>query len=307
MTTPQKIAANIALAIRGKDDIIDLLLVALCANGHVLIEDVPGVGKTTLAKALAASIRAEFRRLQFTPDLLPTDITGGMVYSPKTGEFAFTPGPVFCNILLADEINRATPRTQSALLEAMNEGQVSIEGVRRPLQSPFMVIATQNPIEYHGTYPLPEAQLDRFMLKFRMGYPDAEHEIDILNGQRQGRPIDMLKPVAEAGEIAALQEAVRNVAMEASVTEYLATLVRHTRQDPRLRLGASPRAALALYRGAQARAFLKGRQQVVPDDIKALAAPVLEHRVMLDNGAAVSGIGAAGVIQEIVERTAVPT
>lgn len=305
--TIEKIAASLRRVIRGKDEVIDLLLIALCSGGHVLIEDVPGVGKTTLAKALAASIQADFRRIQFTPDLLPTDITGGMVYHPASGEFIFKPGPVFCHILLADEINRASPRTQSALLEAMNECQVTLDGLRYPLRQPFVVIATQNPVEFHGTFPLPEAQLDRFLMMFAIGYPDAAGEAEILRAQQGNRSVlDELKPAATCDEVLAVQQQVCRIEVEDSVLTYLTALVNRTRADPRLRLGASPRASLALQRAAQARAFLAGRTMVLPDDIKALAVTVLAHRLMLDAAAAYSGVKAATVVQDILQALPVP-
>ena len=300
------IAQNLRHVIRGKDDVIELVLVSLCANGHVLIEDVPGVGKTTLAKALARSTEGEFRRIQFTPDLLPTDIIGGMVYSPKTGEFAFRAGPVFCNVLLADEINRASPRTQSALLEAMSERQVTIEGQKRALEDMFLVIATQNPIEYHGTYPLPEAQLDRFAMQLEIGYPSEEEEIRVILDQRQRHPLTDLSPVATARDLAEARQRVRDVEVETSVTEYLAAVVRSTRAEPRLMLGASPRAGLILYRCCQALAFVRGRDYVIPDDVKELAAPVLAHRVLLETKSKYAGVGKRELIRDLVDTVRVP-
>ena len=306
MEALRAIAQNLRHVIRGKDDVIELVLVALCANGHVLIEDVPGVGKTTLAKALARSTESEFRRIQFTPDLLPTDILGGVVYSPKTGEFTFRPGPVFCNVLLADEINRASPRTQSALLEAMSERQVTIEGRRHALEDVFLVIATQNPIEYHGTYPLPEAQLDRFAMQLEVGYPSEEEEVRVIVDQRQRHPLTDLSPVATAADVVEVEERVRAVEVETTVTEYLASVVRATRGEPRLLLGASPRAALILYRCCQALAFVRGRDYVVPDDVKELAAPVLAHRVVLETKSRYAGVGKKGLIGELVDTIRVP-
>mgnify|MGYP006279954293 CR=1 FL=1 len=302
----QAIDSNLQHVIRGKENVTELLLVALCSNGHVLIEDVPGVGKTTLAKALARSVGGEFRRIQFTPDLLPTDIVGGMIYSPKTGEFSFRPGPVFCNVLLADEINRASPRTQSALLEAMNERQASIEGKRRPLPEPFIVIATQNPIEYHGTYPLPEAQLDRFAMRLEVGYPQSDEEIRIILDQRDHHPLEDLKHVVEPEQIVEIQRKVRDVDVEPSLVRYMTDIVRGTRSEPRLRLGASPRAALVLYRACQALAFLRERPFVIPDDVKELVVPVLAHRVVLDTKAGYAGVQKSTVVSELVNTVDVP-
>ncbi len=292
--------------IHGRPEVVDLILVALCSNGHVLIEDVPGVGKTTLAKGLARLLDGAFHRIQFTPDLLPTDILGGMIYSPKSGEFSFRQGAVFCNVLLADEINRASPRTQAALLEAMNERQVTIEGVTYPLPEPFIVIATQNPIEHHGTYPLPEAELDRFSMQMKIGYPEAAQEVAMVLGQRERHPIDDLRPVASAAEIVEIQKQVRQVAVDLSVVEYMADLVRRTRQEPRLQLGGSPRATLILYRTAQALAYLRARDYVVPDDVKELFVPVLAHRVMLDTKTRYSGVAAAEVVEAVLDQVAVP-
>ncbi len=301
-----RLKCNLGRVIRGKESAIDDLLVALLANGHVLMEDVPGVGKTTLAKGLARSLRAEFRRIQFTPDLLPTDIVGGMIYSPKTGEFSFRPGPVFCNILLADEINRASPRTQSALLEAMSERQVTIEGRRHELQRPFMVLATQNPVEYHGTYPLPEAQLDRFAMRLELGYPSEDSEIMVIVDQTSSHPLEHLEPVADAAEVVAAQDAVCAVHVEATVVRYITQLVRATREDTRLRLGASPRAALVLFRTCQALALLRNRDYVTPDDVRELAVPVIAHRLVVDTKASYSGTRKQAVVTEILDRVPVP-
>lgn len=298
--------ANLTSVMQGKDDIVDLLLTALLANGHVLLEDVPGVGKTTLAKALATSIQGAYNRIQFTPDMLPADITGGMIYSPKSGDFTFRAGPVFCNVLLGDEINRASPRTQSALLEAMSERQVSIEGAARPLPELFLVIATQNPIEFHGTYPLPEAQLDRFAMRLAIGYPDADSECRIVLEQRKRHPLQDLQTVATLADITNAQQQVRDIAMEPTVLRYLTDIVRATRTDPKVTLGASPRASLDLYRTAQARAFLNNRDYVLPDDIKALAVPVIAHRLSLDPKAAYTGIDKKTIVADIVARTKVP-
>lgn len=297
---------NLNSVIKGKNAVIELLIISLAAGGNVLMEDVPGVGKTTLAKALALSIQGIFNRVQFTPDLLPSDILGSSIYNPRESSFFFRRGPIFANILLADEINRASPRTQSALLEAMSEHQVSIEGQPHALPNPFMVIATENPIEYHGTYPLPEAQLDRFAMQLSLGYPAADDELKILFDRKECDPVDNIKPVLDAAQIIAIQTTVKKIDIEQSVADYMLRLVRTTRTDQRLLLGASPRSLLILSRCAQASAFMSGRSYVIPDDIKKLAAVVLAHRVVLDNKSKYSGISAAFVINEIVAKTKVP-
>jgi MoxR-like ATPase len=298
-----RLVENLERVVQGKTRPLQFLVVSLFSGGHVLMEDVPGVGKTTLAKALAASIRGSFRRVQFTPDLLPTDILGSSIYNPREGTFDFHQGPVFCNILLADEINRASPRTQSSLLEAMSEGQATIEGVTRTLPHPFVVLATQNPIEFHGTYPLPEAQLDRFTMRLTLGYPDRDHELAVLEAQRQQHPLEDLEAVTDLDEVMGAQEAVRQVRVERPISEYILALVQATREDPRLKLGSSTRGALALYRTAQALAWCEGRDYVLPDDVKTLSIEVLAHRVMLETKSRYSGVSREALVAEIVGRT----
>ncbi len=292
--------------IRGKKDVLNLFLTALFAEGHILMEDVPGTGKTTLAKALALSTSAEFSRIQFTPDLLPADILGSSIYSPKDGTFFFRKGPVFTNLLLADEINRASPRTQSALLEAMNERQVSIEGKELPLADPFLVIATQNPIEYYGTYPLPEAQLDRFAVRLSLGYPDEEAELRVLKDRRSADPIDSLRPVLNCDEIRRIQAEVRKIEVEDSLADYMTRLIRATRETPEIRLGASPRALLTLSRCAQSMAWLDNRAFVKPDDILALVHPLLAHRLVMTLESKHAGIAPESVLDSIVKRLRIP-
>jgi MoxR-like ATPase len=298
---------NLSSVIRGKSECIDVLVIALLSGGSVLMEDVPGVGKTTLAKALARSIDVAFQRVQFTPDLLPTDILGSSIYNPMDGTFTFRGGPIFCNVLLADEINRASPRTQSALLEAMSEGQATIEKTRHVLPSPFLVLATQNPIEYHGTYPLPEAQLDRFLIQLRVGYPDAETEIEILFSQTEVHPVEELRPVLTRDEVLGLQQAVRRVRVDPAVARYVVEIVQATRTDPRLKLGVSPRGSLMLFRAAQAAALSSGRNYVLPDDVQRLAPHVLPHRVILTSKAKYGSSTAAQVVAETIDRVRVPT
>jgi MoxR-like ATPase len=275
-----QLQANISKVVLGKGEAVRRCVVALLAGEHVLLEDVPGVGKTLLGKAMARSVSATFHRVQFTPDLLPTDITGGAIYNANTQEFSFTRGPVFANIFLADEINRTTPRTQSALLEAMSEGQVSADGQTYRLPRPFMVIATQNPLEFEGTYPLPESQLDRFLMRVSVGYPDRAEELEVLRSHREGEPVDSLEPVLTCEQVVALQEAVRRVTLDKAINAYLLDVVHATRENEDLHVGVSTRGALALYRASQAAALVDGRQYVVPDDVKNLAVPVLSHRVI---------------------------
>jgi MoxR-like ATPase len=300
------VRAALAKVIRGKPEAIDLLLVGILSGGHVLIEDVPGVGKTTLAKALARSLRMDFARVQFTPDLLPADILGGNVLDPRQGTFTFSPGPIFTQVLLADEINRASPRTQSALLEAMSEEQVTTDGQTRPLPRPFFVIATQNPADYQGTYPLPEAQLDRFRVRVNVGYPIEDEELEVLFDRRTADPLDGIAPVADAGTVKQLQERVRQVHVERDVARYLLRLVRATRDHRDIDQGVSPRGALALFRASQARALLAARDYVSPADVQDLSQPVLAHRIRLGHQAQYGGKTSRQLVAEIVEATDVP-
>lgn len=297
---------NLAKVIKGKTDTIRLLITALGAGGNVLMEDVPGVGKTTLAKALASSIDGEFSRVQFTPDLLPSDILGNSIYNQQEAKFFFRPGPVFANILLADEVNRASPRTQSALLECMSEKQVSIAGKTSMLPNPFMVIATENPVEYQGTYPLPEAQLDRFAMQLELGYPDEEAEMQLLFDRLTNDPGTSLKAVLSCDEVAQMQLAVQKVNIEKTVVHYMLSIVKATRHDTRIMLGASPRALLLLSRCSQSYAFIQGRDYVLPDDIKALCPSVLAHRLVIENKTKYSGISAIEIVEDIVKKTKVP-
>lgn len=303
----ERLTEQLNAVVVGKPEPIRMALVALLAEGHVLIEDVPGVGKTLLARAIAVSIDSPFRRIQFTPDLLPSDILGSSVYSSGTGEFLFKPGPIFANVILADEINRTTPRTQSALLEAMSDGQVSIEGTTHTLPKPFFVMATQNPFEFEGTYVLPESQLDRFMLRIKMGYPARSEERRILTMHRQGAPVEALSPVISGEEIVKLQHDVRKVRVDDSVADYLLEIVRSTREHEDLRVGVSTRGALTMYRAAQALAFLSGREFVVPDDLKALVGPVLAHRIVGKSFLQAGEFAAAeAILRDIVDRLEVP-
>jgi MoxR-like ATPase len=306
VATIDKIEANLSSVIRGKPEAIRLLLLSLLAGGHALLEDVPGTGKTTLAKSLARSMDGIFRRIQFTPDLLPADITGSSFYNPGDGSFTFREGPVFANVVLADEINRTSPRTQSALLEVMSEGQVTVDGLRRDLPQPFFVVATQNPTDFHGTYPLPEAQLDRFAVRVTLGYPDLSHEMEILYSQTERHPFEELLPVISSADVLGLQAQVRSVRVDRALAEYILRLVDWTRTDPRIRLAVSPRGSLTLFRIAQARALTEGRDYVLPDDIHALAVPVLAHRMMLDTKTKYGGVSGVQMIEEALAKIPVP-
>ena len=300
------IIENISRVIVGKEQAIELLLVGLLAEGHVLLEDVPGVAKTLLAKSLARSIGGSFDRVQFTPDLLPADITGFNVYDQKTGDFSFHPGPVITNVLLADEINRTIPRTQSSLLECMEERQVTVDGKTHQLPTPFIVMATQNPIELEGTFPLPEAQLDRFLLKTGLGYPDKKEEINILERFQESDPFPELKAVASPGDIAALQKIRRRIRVSQPLREYITDIVQATRNDASIQYGASPRASLALMRSGQALAALHGRDYVLPDDVKYLAHPVLAHRLILTQEERFKATGTGHIIEMLINRLPVP-
>ena len=301
-----RVRENANRVIVGRGDVIDLALVALLCDGHVLIEDVPGTGKTMLAKSLARSVGCSFRRIQFTPDLMPSDITGIHYYNQKSGEFEFRAGPIIANIVLADEINRATPRTQSALLEAMEEHQLTVDGDTMPLPSPFIVLATQNPIELEGTFPLPEAQLDRFLMRIRMGYPDEREEDTILQRFESADPLAALAPVIEAAELVRLRALLPQVRCEPSVRGYIVRLAQATRAHAAVELGASPRATLALFRAARAYAGLRGRDYVLPDDVKRLAVAVLAHRLTLSSQSRLRGRDAESLVQEILEELPVP-
>jgi MoxR-like ATPase len=292
--------------IHGKAEVIELLLVGVLGGGHVLVEDVPGVGKTTLAKALSRTFQGVFARVQFTPDLLPSDILGSQILSPRDGSLAFHRGPIFANVLLADEINRASPRTQSALLEAMSEAQVTVDGVTHPLPAPFFVLATQNPVDYQGTYPLPEAQLDRFLLRIGVGYPALADELAMLFSRQRRDPLDSVEPLATMSDLLAMQAEVREVEVKEAVAEYLLRIVAATRDHRGVELGCSPRGALAMFRAAQARAFLAGRRYASPDDVERLAGPVLGHRLVLTTEARYGGTTARTLLADIVKATPVP-
>jgi MoxR-like ATPase len=298
--------ANVEKVIVGKSEVIRLLIIGMLTNGHILIEDVPGMGKTMLSLALAKSIGGDFKRIQFTPDLLPSDVTGGSVYNPKTGEFDFRKGPVFTNILLADEINRTTPRTQSALLECMQESKVTLDGQTFVLPAPFMVIATQNPIEHQGTYSLPEAQVDRFLMKIDMGYLSVAEEVKVIANQKVRHPVEDVAAAMELGEVLKLQEEVKNVAISENVMEYIVKLVSATRKHDDIKLGASPRASIALMKAGSAWAYLENRDYVVPDDVVRLLPWVLKHRIVLQHKALIAGHTADSVIYEIIKGVPIP-
>lgn len=301
-----KVKENVGRVIVGKNDVVELAIIALLCEGHLLIEDVPGIGKTMLAKSIARSLGCTFRRIQCTPDLLPSDITGTYVYNQKTSDFEFRPGPIMAQMVLADEINRATPRTQSALLEAMQEKQVTAEGETKPLPTPFILMATQNPIELEGTFPLPEAQLDRFLLKIKIGYPTIQDDHLILARFRQTDPLNELKPVIDAAELLELQSECRKVQVASDIENYIISLIQATRTHPALQLGASPRAMIALFHAVQALASLKGRQYVIPDDVKYLAPFVLTHRIITKMESHLRGQTAEQALSDVLSSVAVP-
>jgi MoxR-like ATPase len=300
------IAQNVERVIIGKRGEVTLTVIGLLCQGHVLIEDVPGVGKTVLAKALARSIGCNFSRIQFTPDMLPSDVTGVSIFNQQNREFEFRPGPVMAQIVLADEINRATPKTQSALLEAMEERQVTVDGTTYQLARPFLVLATQNPIEYEGTFPLPEAQLDRFMLRIRLGYPGPDEEVAVLESQQYTHPITQIEQVVTVEELVEAQETIKQVYIDHQIKRYIVDLVTATRAHPDVYLGASPRGSLALYRSSQARAALAGRDHVLPDDVKALAEATLAHRIIVGPAARIKDVSAQGIVAEVLKQVPVP-
>ncbi len=302
----ERIISNVEKAIIGKQHEVRLALIALMCQGHILIEDVPGVGKTILARSLATSTGCSFRRIQFTPDLLPSDVSGVSIYSQKTGDFEFRPGPIVAQVVLADEINRATPKTQSSLLEAMEERQVTVDGVTHKMPEPFLVMATQNPIEYEGTFPLPEAQLDRFLVRIHLGYPTMTDEVLIMEGQQRQHPIESLDRVTGPDELVSTQRAVKDVYVDPLIKQYIVTIVDQTRRHGSVYLGASPRGSLALYRTCQARALLDGRDFVVPDDVKELAYATLGHRIIVSPSARVKNIAPKEVVEQCLERVPVP-
>jgi len=302
----QRIIDNVSHVIVGKRSVIELAVATLIAQGHMLVEDVPGVGKTMLAKSLATSIGCSFKRIQFTPDLLPSDVTGISVYNQQSGEFQFREGPLMSQVVLADEINRATPKTQSALLEAMEEQQITVDGVTHKLHPPFLVMATQNPIEYEGTFPLPEAQLDRFLMRISLGYPNLEEELAIIEGQEQSHPMDSLEAVANSQDIIGLQEAAKSVYVDRLVRQYIVSLTEATRNHREVSLGASPRASLGLFRTSRALALIRDRDYVIPDDIKILAPGVIAHRIMLSPSARMRGVQSTDVVEDLLTNVPVP-
>ena len=297
---------NVKRVIVGKDEAIEMGVLALMCHGHALIEDVPGVGKTMLARSIARSVGCSFKRIQFTPDMLPTDVTGVSIYNQKVGDFEFRPGPIMAQVVLADEINRATPKTQSALLECMEERQVTVDGVTYAMARPFMVLATQNPIEYEGTFPLPEAQLDRFLLRITLGYPTAAEEVTIINSQQLSHPIEKLEAVANPADITVLQEAVKEIYVDDLIKEYIVSLIEASRKHPEAALGGSPRASIGLFRCAQALALMKGREYALPDDVKTLVASVLAHRVIVSPSARMRGIDGRKIVKDLAEQVPVP-
>ena len=302
----EKVIANIEKVIIGKKPTVELAVAGLLCQGHLLIEDVPGVGKTMLARSIARSLNCSFSRIQFTPDMLPSDVTGVSIFNQVTREFEFRPGPVMAQIVLADEVNRATPKTQAALLEAMEERQITVDGVTRPLPRPFMVLATQNPIEYEGTFPLPEAQVDRFLMRIRLGYPSADEEVNVLESQQFKHPVLDLEQVVDVQELTTAQEAVKEIFVSMPLKRYIVDITRQTRQHPEVYLGASPRGSLALYRTSQARAAILGREYVLPDDIKALVVPTLAHRVIFGPSARLRDLSAEQILEEIITGVPVP-
>lgn len=301
-----RIIDNVCLVIVGKRPVIEQALAALVAQGHLLVEDVPGVGKTMLAKSISVSVGCSFKRIQFTPDLLPSDVSGISVYSQQNGEFQFRPGPIMSQVVLADEINRATPKTQSALLEAMEELQVTVDGVTHFLEHPFIVMATQNPIEYEGTFPLPEAQLDRFLMRISLGYPDFEEELSVIEIQETTHPIDTLEAVATPQDVIAMQAAAKEIYVDQVVRRYIVSLVEATREHRDVALGASPRASLGLFRASRAIALVQDRDYVIPDDIKSLAVSVIGHRLILSASARMRGVRSADVVEDLLNQVAVP-
>ena len=302
----QRVINNVEKVIVGKAESVAFSLIAVICNGHVLIEDVPGVGKTVLTKAIARSIGCSFKRIQFTPDLLPSDVTGVSIYNQKTGNFEFRAGPIMSQIVLADEINRATPKTQSALLEAMDETQITIDGVTYRLPEPFMVMATQNPIEYEGTFPLPEAQLDRFMMNIKLGYPNVSDEMNILDTHQFHHPLDDLEQIMVADELVMIQKQIRSIHVDPSIREYIVAIANATRNHNNIYLGSSPRGSLALYRASQALAAIRGRGYVIPDDVKLLTKPTLAHRIIVTPAARVRAITSTAVLDEILQSVPVP-